>query len=76
VLYNNSLTIAGEYETELYAEAGYSTYEILKSVDPIIFSCYYSVFEYYIAVGMYRETSRDVRKMTYNFAHNLGKIYD
>jgi hypothetical protein len=50
ILYNNSVSIYGEYEDFYFAEAGYSTYDILKSVDPIIFSCYYSLFEYYIAV--------------------------
>lgn len=76
VLYNNSMTIYGEYRDFYFAEAGYSTYEILKSVDPIIFSCYYSLFEYYIALQIYGETGKDINKLTYNFAHNLGNIYD
>lgn len=76
VLYFNSMGVKGEYEDGYYAEAGYSTYEILKSVDPIIFSCYYSLFEYYIALEIYRETGKDINKLTYNFAHNLGSIYD
>jgi len=50
VLYNSSTTIYGEYRDLYFAEAGYSTYDILQSVDPIIFSCYYSLFEYFIAV--------------------------
>ena len=52
-LYNSTTNIYDQYATELYAEAGYSTYGILTSVDPIIFSCYYSVFEYYIATQIY-----------------------
>lgn len=59
-----------------FAEAGYSTYQILKSFDPIIFSCYYSLFEYYIALEIYKDTGKDIKKLTYNLAHNLGNIYD
>jgi hypothetical protein len=76
VLYNSSMTIYSEYRDFYFAEAGYSTYNILKSVDPIIFSCYYSLFEYYIALQIYSETGKDIKKLTYNFAHNLGNIYD
>jgi hypothetical protein len=76
ILYNNSKNIYGEYQDEYFAEAGYSTYDILKSVDPIIFSCYYSLFEYYIAMSIYQRTGKDINKLTYNFAHNLGNIYD
>ena len=76
VLYNSSTTIYGEYRDLYFAEAGYSTYDILQSVDPIIFSCYYSLFEYFIAVQIYQETGKDINKLTYNFAHNLGNIYD
>ena len=56
--------------------AGNSTYNILKSVDPIIFSCYFSAFEYVIALQLYKDTATDYKKLIYNFAHNLGSIYD
>jgi len=76
VLYNGSMGVVGEYKDEYYAEAGRSTYDILKSIDPILTSCYFSVFEYYIAIGEYKETASDINKLSYNFAHNLGSIYD
>jgi hypothetical protein len=50
IFYNSSLGVVGEYKDEYYAEAGRSTYDILKSIDPILTACYYSVFEYYIAI--------------------------
>ena len=68
--------VVGEYKDEYYAEAGRSTYDILKSIDPILTSCYYSVFEYYIAIELYKKTGSDINKLAYNFAHNLGSIYD
>lgn len=76
VFYNSSTIVYEEYADQYYAEAGYSTYYILQSVDPIIFSCYYSLFEYYIALQIYQETGKDIKKLGYNFAHNLGNIYD
>lgn len=45
-------------------------------MDPIVFSCYYTVFEYYLAMGLYINTISDWNKVFYNIAHNLGKIYD
>jgi hypothetical protein len=68
--------VVGEYKDEYYAEAGRSTYDILKAIDPILSSCYFSVFEYYIAAEEYRNTGSDINKLSYNFAHNLGSIYD
>ena len=70
------MVVIEEYKGEYYAEAGYSTYYILQSVDPVIFSCYYTLFEYWIAMQIYGNTGKDIRKLTYNFAHNLGNIYD
>jgi len=32
--------------------------------------------EYYLALLMYRSTLTDPNKLVYNFAHNLGSIYD
>lgn len=68
--------MVGEYRDEYYAEAGRSTYDILKSIDPILTSCYFSVFEYYVAIEEYKATARSINKLAYNFAHNLGSIYD
>jgi putative heme iron utilization protein len=34
------------------------------------------LFEYYIALGIYAQTGKSINKLTYNFAHNLGNIYD
>jgi len=49
---------------------------VLKSIDPIVFSCYYTLFEYYMAMGLYAATLIDVNKLLYNLVHNLGNIYD
>lgn len=75
-LYNRSQEIQGLYEDELFAEGGQATYIILKSIDPIVFSCYYSGFEYWIAIQIYFATISDFNKLLYNFTHNLGNIYD
>lgn len=53
VFYGGASVVYDEYAEQLYAQAGRSTYEILKSIDPIIFSCYFSLFEYVIAVSIY-----------------------
>lgn len=71
-----SIAILDEYKQELYAESGISTYKVLRSVDPIVFSCYYTAFEYYLALGLYVGTISDINKLGYNLAHNLGPIYD
>ena len=76
VFYNASTGVVGEYQDEYYAEAGRSTYEILKSIDPILTSCYFSIFEYYVAIEEYKATASSLSKLTYNLAHNLGSIYD
>jgi hypothetical protein len=49
---------------------------VLKSIDPIVFSCYYTIFEYYLALGLYVDTISDFNKLLYNLTHNLGPIYD
>ena len=64
------------YEDELFAEAGQATYVVIKSIDPIVFSCYYSAFEYWLAIQIYFATISDFNKLLYNFTHNLGNIYD
>jgi hypothetical protein len=76
LFYNATTGVVGEYEDEYYAEAGRSTYDILKSIDPILTSCYFSTFEYYVAIEKYKATASSLNKLTYNIAHNLGSIYD
>jgi hypothetical protein len=76
VIYNKSLGVVDEYSNAQYGLAGNSTYNILKSVDPFIFSCYYTTFEYAIAIELYTQTAYDYQKLLYNVAHNLGSIYD
>ncbi len=49
---------------------------MIKTIDPIFFSCYYAFFEYYIAFRVYGNTITDINKILYNIFHNLGKIYD
>lgn len=57
VFYGGASVIYDEYAEQLYAQAGRSTYDILRSIDPIIFSCYFSLFEYVIAFTIYQETA-------------------
>ena len=57
VFYGGASVIYDEYAERLYAQAGRSTYDILRSIDPIIFSCYFSLFEYVIAFTIYQETA-------------------
>ena len=59
-----------------FAEAVVATYKIFKTIDTIVFSCYHSVFEYYLALTFYTATIGDWKKLLYNLAHNLGNIYD
>jgi hypothetical protein len=75
-LYNRTQEIGGMYESILLAEGGQATYEVLKSVDPIVYSCYFSGFEYWVAIQIYFATTSDFNKLLYNFTHNLGNIYD
>lgn len=51
--------INDEYANETYAKAGQSTYEVLASADPIIYSCFFSFFEYSGALESYVETISD-----------------
>ena len=48
----------------------------MKTIDPIVFSCYFATFEYYYSLETYANTIKDFNKLLYNFAHNLGNIYD
>lgn len=68
--------IQDEYDTEQYAQAGYTTHGVLSTADPIIFSCFFSIFEYSDALSGYISTMSDFKKLSYNVAHNLGNIYD
>lgn len=56
--------------------AAYSRNDVIKSVDPIIFSCYFTLFEYAGSMGVYVGTLTHVDRLLYNIAHNLGNIYD
>jgi hypothetical protein len=76
VFYNKTMGVVAEYQREYYGQAGKSTYRILKSIDPIIYSCYFTLFEYFLALTIYGQTVSDGDKLTYNLLHNLGSIYD
>ena len=76
IMIDNVLEIKNQYEQLLFTEAGYSTYEILKSIDDITFSCYFTALETYMAYGLYVETMTDANKLLFNITHNLGSIYD
>ena len=65
-----------EYLNESYGEAGRSTYIVLKTIDPIVFACYFATFEFKDAFEIYADTVQDIEKLLYNFCHNLGMIYD
>jgi len=64
------------YKNKSLDEAGYSTYYVLKGIDPIVFSCYFATIEYKYAFDIYYNTLQDFNKLTYNTCHNLGVIYD
>lgn len=61
---------------KVYDKMGPTLRLITKSVDPITRSCYFSLFEYGKVVWSYLLTMTDINKITYNFIHNLGRIYD
>ena len=65
-----------QYKNKSFGEAGYSTYNVLKTIDPVVFACYFATFEYKYAFEIYYGTLRDFKKLTFNTAHNLGIIYD
>lgn len=76
LLLDKSLGVWGMYERYEFAEAVMATYNILKAIDPIVFSCYFSSFEYYMALTTYSLTIRNWHKLLYNLTHNLGNVYD
>jgi hypothetical protein len=45
-----------EYKNESYGEAGRSTYIVLKTIDPIVFACYFATFEFKDAFTTYANT--------------------
>ena len=55
---------------------GYSTHSMIVSIDPIIFSCFFTLFEYSDALQIYVETITHPDRVVYNVAHNLGVVYD
>ena len=53
ILIDKSLAVWGLIQNYEFAEAVLSTYKILKSIDPIVFSCYFTTVEYYLALTTY-----------------------
>jgi hypothetical protein len=76
ILMDKTLAIFDLYGQMLFEDGVLSTYKVLKSVDPIIFSCYFSLFEYYTGMNLYVSTLTDWHKLLFNLTHNLGNIYD
>lgn len=76
LIYNNSIGVYNQYTSELYDEAGNATYVMLVSVDDIYTACYYTFFEYIVALRVYVQTALDIQKLAYNFLHNAGSMYD
>ena len=75
-MYSKVETIYYQYKNKSFGEAGYSTYYVLKNIDPVVFSCYFATFEYKYAFEVYVNTLQDFSKLLYNTCHNLGIIYD
>lgn len=75
-MYDEVNKIIEHYKNEEFGEAGRATYLVLKTIDPIVFSCYFATFEYYYSFETYANTLKDGNKLLYNFAHNLGNVYD
>ncbi|TNV73062.1 hypothetical protein FGO68_gene338 [Halteria grandinella] len=69
-------TLNTQYKMKVYDKMGPTLRAITKSFDPITRSCYYSLFEYGKVVWTYLLTMTDINKLSYNFIHNLGRIYD
>lgn len=42
-----------EYKNLSFGEAGRSTYYVLKTIDPIVFACYFATFEFKNAFEIY-----------------------
>lgn len=76
VLYDDGFGVYEQYISLELEEAGYSTYNIIRAIDPVIFACYSSIFDYYKVMTIYVSTMSDFQQLLYNFCHNLGNIYD
>lgn len=76
LIWEKSVAIYEEYSELYIAEAGYSTFNLLRAIDPVINNCYMSAFDYSISFTLYVGTITSWEKMLYNLAHNLGNIYD
>ena len=76
VIYEKGVAIYNEYSNLYIAEAGYSTFNLLRAIDPVINNCYMSAFDYSISFTLYVGTITSWEKMLYNICHNLGNIYD
>lgn len=50
VVFEDGYGVYEEYINFEFEDAGYSTYNILKAIDPVIFACYSSIFDYYTTV--------------------------
>ena len=59
-----------------YTLSAYSLNDVLRNIDPIVFSCFFTVFEYSDALSVYVGTLTNFDRLVYNAAHNLGNIYD
>jgi hypothetical protein len=53
-----------------------SAEDVLASVHPIAFSCYYSGHEFGDAADYYLLTLKDFSLLSYNVIHEGGKLYD
>lgn len=45
-----------QYTNLSFGEAGRSTYIVLKTIDPIVFACYFATFEWKSAFETYAQT--------------------
>ena len=69
----NEVTEASE---DSLKSAVVSATDVLASVHPIAFSCYYSVSEFGDAADYYLLTLQDAGLLSYNIIHEGGRLYD
>ena len=60
----------------LMEESAINFQEVLETVHPIAFSCYYAYFEYEDTLDSYTDNFGDNEVMIYNAVHKLGLLYD
>jgi len=53
-----------------------SAEDVMASVHPIAFSCYFSVHEFGDAADYYFLTLKNLSLLSYNVIHQGGKLYD